>query len=53
MRVRFTRQAEGQYLEALRYLLDRDPAGAVTVWIAAVWHARRVPREPEPAGGEG
>jgi toxin ParE1/3/4 len=31
MRVRFTPQAERQYLEALRYLCDRDPEGAATV----------------------
>jgi plasmid stabilization system protein ParE len=31
MRVRFTQQAERQYLEALRYIASRNPAGAVTV----------------------
>lgn len=31
MRVRFTPQAERQYLDGLRYLRRRSPAGAVTV----------------------
>ena len=31
MRVRFTPQAERQYLEALRYLMRNNAAGAVTV----------------------
>jgi len=31
MRVRFTPQADRQYLEALRFISSKDPAGAVTV----------------------
>ena len=31
MRLRFTPQADRQYLEALRYLQSKSPAGAVTV----------------------
>lgn len=31
MRVRFTRQAGRQYLEVLRYIASKNPAGAVTV----------------------
>lgn len=31
MRVRFTPQADRQYLEALRYIRSKNPAGAVTV----------------------
>jgi plasmid stabilization system protein ParE len=31
MRVRFTPQADRQYLEALRYIHSKNPAGAVTV----------------------
>ncbi len=31
MRVRFTQQAERQYLAALRYIASKSPAGAVTV----------------------
>ncbi len=31
MRVRFTPQAERQFFEALRYLLQQDPARAATV----------------------
>lgn len=31
MRVRFTPQADRQYLEALRYLREKSPAGAATV----------------------
>lgn len=31
MRVRFTPQADQQYLEALRYIHSKNPAGAVTV----------------------
>jgi len=31
MRVRFTQQAERQYLETLRYIASKNPAGAVTV----------------------
>ena len=35
MRVRFTPQAERQYLGALRYLRTRNPTGAVTVQLRA------------------
>ena len=97
MRVRFTPQAERQYLDALRYLRTKNPAGAATVqgraeavielsrdhpdagraipefpelphrelpvppyrffhrvvdgtvWIVAVWHARRRPEPPTAA----
>lgn len=97
MRVRFTPQAERQYLDALRYLRTKNPAGATTVqrraeavidllgdhpdaghaipefpelphrelpvppyrffhrvvdgtvWIVAVWHARRRPEPPAAA----
>lgn len=31
MRVRFTPQADRQYLEALRYLYSKNPTGAATV----------------------
>lgn len=31
MRVRFTPQADRQYLEALRYIHSKNPAGAMTV----------------------
>ncbi len=31
MRVRFTPQADRQYLEALRYIHSKNPTGAVTV----------------------
>jgi plasmid stabilization system protein ParE len=31
VRVRFTHQAERQYLDALRYIREQNPAGAVTV----------------------
>ena len=31
MRVRFTRQADRQYLDALTYIRTKNPAGALTV----------------------
>ena len=32
MRVRFSTQAERHYLDALRFLLERDPTGAVDLY---------------------
>lgn len=54
MRVRFTPQADRQYLGVLAHRELTVPPYRFfyrvvddTVWIVAVWHARQLPEEPD------